>query len=101
MVPVPPPPMTPPTETPILKYRIKYDLDKQHVEVEIFYHELEKRIEGGKMSKITAVKSKKVEGQPKDLALLIDILRNEKPTLVIDYKQGSFSLKTTGDETSD
>jgi len=95
---VPPPPLTPPEEKEVLKYRIKYDIDPPKAVVEIFYHEMEKRINGGKMSKIKAVKSKKIEGDPKDLVLLIDILRNENPTLVIDYKKGLFSLKTTGDE---
>ncbi len=93
-----PPPLTPPEEKEILKYRIKYELDAQKASVEIFYHEMEKRFDGGKMSKIEAVKSKKVEGDPKDLVLLIDVLRNEKPLLVIDYKNGTFSLKTSGDE---
>ena len=96
-----PPPLSPPEEKEILKYRIKYELDPPKASVEIFYHEMEKRIKGGKMSKIKAVKSKLIQGDPKDLVLLIDILRNEKPTLIIDYKNNQYSLKTAGDETID
>ena len=97
MTPVPPP-MSPPEEKEILKYRIKYELDPPKASVEIFYHEMEKRIAGGKMSQIKAVKSKLIEGDPKDLVLLIDILRNEKPRLIIDYKNGLYALKTSGDD---
>lgn len=100
MTPPVPPPLTPPYETEIIRYRVKYDLDANKATVEIFYHEMEKRIDKGKMSKIEAVKSKKIEGDPRDLALLVDILRNENPVLVIDYKNDAYSLKTSGEESA-
>ncbi len=96
-----PPPLSPPVEVPVLKYRIKYELNNNKAAVEIFYHETEKRIQGGKMSVIKAVKSRKIEGDPKDLQFLVDLLRFENPIIVINYEKGTFTLKTTGEEPSE
>lgn len=97
---IPPPPLRPPTETPVLKYRIKYDLENHKVAIEIFYHDTVKKIEAGKMSVLRVVNSKKIEGDSKDLEFLMGLLRFDNPVLVIDQEKGTFSLKAEREESS-
>lgn len=101
MSPIPPPPLRPPRETPVLKYKIKYDLENHKVAIEIFYHDIVKKIEAGKMSVLKLVKSRKIEGDPKDLEFLMGLLRFGNPIIVIDQEKGNFSLKSEREEGSE
>ncbi|NVM53431.1 MAG: hypothetical protein HWN66_06970 [Candidatus Helarchaeota archaeon] len=93
-----PPPPIPTNEIEILKYKVSYDIQKKQGSIEIYYHELEKRIQSGKISIVKTVKTRILEGDLLEMLFILDLLRNEKVLLFFDDKKEPKLLKTIAKE---